>query len=110
MLSGETQLELKRDVIVKAYKTYSKLPESSIPPIEPTVESPLVYAYRTKITPHFERPPKYLKPQDEVPGVHPSWLKIGFNVANSNATMDIEVRYLLLNVGASMLTFQRNVR
>src|SRR4051794_6478643 len=71
-----------------------ELPESSIPPIEPTVESPLVYAYRTKITPHFERPPKYLKPQDEVPGVHPSWLKIGFNVANSNATMDIEVRYL----------------
>jgi len=72
----------------------AELPESSIPPIEPTVESPLVYAYRTKITPHFERPPKRLNASDAVPGEHPSWLKIGFNAANNNLTMDIEVRSL----------------
>ncbi|KAF8959827.1 S-adenosyl-L-methionine-dependent methyltransferase [Flammula alnicola] len=91
MLSGETQLDLKRDVIVKAYKTYSSLPESSIPPIEATVESPLVYNYRTKITPHFERPPKSAKKEDVPCGQQPSWLKIGFNVANSNSTLDIEL-------------------
>ncbi len=68
------------------------LPESSVPPIESTVESPLVYAYRTKITPHFERPPKYAKKDDAKDGEHPSWLKIGFNITNSNSTLDIEVR------------------
>ncbi|KAF9561520.1 S-adenosyl-L-methionine-dependent methyltransferase [Agrocybe pediades] len=90
MLSGETQLDLKRNVIVKAFKTYSQLPESAIPPIESTVESPLVYAYRTKITPHFERPPKYAKKEDVKDGEQPPWLKIGFNVTNSNSTLDIE--------------------
>jgi tRNA (uracil-5-)-methyltransferase len=50
-----------------------------------------VYAYRTKITPHFERPPKYAKREDTKDGEQPSWLKIGFNVTNSNSTLDIEV-------------------
>jgi hypothetical protein len=66
------------------------LPEYLMPPIEETVESPLVYSYRTKITPHFERPPKHIKPYD-VQSVYPDWLKIGFNIANNNSTMDIEV-------------------
>jgi tRNA (uracil-5-)-methyltransferase len=65
------------------------LSESSIPTIEETVESPLVYGYRTKITPHFERPPKHIKSCDE--SEHPDWLKIGFNITNSQSTMDIEV-------------------
>ncbi|PPQ67010.1 hypothetical protein CVT24_011304 [Panaeolus cyanescens] len=90
MLSSETQLDLKRDVIVKAYKIYSKLPESSIPTIESTVESPLLYNYRTKLTPHFERAPKYAKKSDNEGGKQPDWLKIGFNVLNVNKTMDIE--------------------
>uniref|UniRef100_A0A8H8CR86 TRAM domain-containing protein n=1 Tax=Psilocybe cubensis TaxID=181762 RepID=A0A8H8CR86_PSICU len=90
MISGENQLRLKRDVIVKAYNTYSQMEPTLIPTIEPTVESPLVYAYRTKITPHFERPPKHVKPDDVAPGTQPPWLKIGFNLTNSNATLDIE--------------------
>ncbi|PPQ83844.1 hypothetical protein CVT25_000903 [Psilocybe cyanescens] len=90
MVSGENQLSLKRDVIVKAYKTYSQLQPTVIPPIEPTVESPLVYAYRTKITPHFERPPKHAKKEDVASGAQPPWLKIGFNLTNSNSTLDIE--------------------
>ncbi len=69
----------------------AELPESSIPTIEETVESPLTFAYRTKITPHFERPPKHIKPYKINSGEYPEWLKIGFNIANSNATMDIEV-------------------
>ncbi|KAF5312628.1 hypothetical protein D9619_003724 [Psilocybe cf. subviscida] len=90
MLSPETQNDLKRNVIVKAYKMYSDLPESSIPTIESTVESPLLYNYRTKITPHFERAPKSAKQSDAVEGIQPDWLKIGFNVANKNHTLDIE--------------------
>ncbi|KAF8870594.1 S-adenosyl-L-methionine-dependent methyltransferase [Gymnopilus junonius] len=90
MLSGETQLNLKRDVIIRAFKIYSKLPESSVPEIGSTVESPLVYAYRTKITPHFERPPKWAKKNEVKPGEQPPWLKIGFNMTSSNSTMDIE--------------------
>jgi tRNA (uracil-5-)-methyltransferase len=66
------------------------LPESSIPTIEETVESPLVYGYRTKITPHFERPPKHVKAYD-VKSEWPDWLKIGFNITNGHTTMDIEV-------------------
>ncbi|KAF9475342.1 S-adenosyl-L-methionine-dependent methyltransferase [Pholiota conissans] len=90
MLTSEKQLDLKRDVIVKAYKMYSSLPESSIPEIESTVESPLLYNYRTKITPHFERPPKSARGEALVPGEQPSWLQIGFNVANNKSTIDIE--------------------
>lgn len=106
MLSSEMQLELKKDVIVRAYETYSGrylvfgrmsssyfdtgLPKYSIPTIEEMVESPLVYGYRTKITPHFERPPKHIKPSD-VQSEYPNWLKIGFNVVHRNSTMDIEV-------------------
>lgn len=66
------------------------LPKHSIPTIEEIVESPLVYGYRTKITPHFERPPKHIKLSD-VQSEYPNWLKIGFNVVHRNLTMDIEV-------------------
>lgn len=110
MLSGETQLDLKRDVILKAYNTYSSmlfciprkvlltrkrvdLPESSIPTIGSTVESPLVYGYRTKLTPHFERPPKHVREQPLSSDEYPSWLRIGFNMTNRNMTMDIEVGF-----------------
>src|ERR1700683_1929262 len=37
------------------------LPDSSIPPVLGTVASPLQYGYRTKITPHFDAPPKRLQ-------------------------------------------------
>ena len=49
------------------------LPEASIhkATIGSTVESPLVYAYQTKLTPHFEHPPKHVQeqalPSDEQP-------------------------------------------
>lgn len=61
------------------------------------MESPLVYAYRTKITPHFERPPKWAKKDEVKPGEQPPWLKIGFNMTNSNSTLDIEVCQLLFS-------------
>ena len=93
MLSFETQLDLKRNVVVKAYQNYSGLPESSIPVIQSTIPSPLQYGYRTKITPHFDPPPKKL--QSQGPSFNeeekPSWLKIGFNQIGKRTVMDIEV-------------------
>ena len=72
------------------------LPETSIPTIGPTVESPLVYGYRTKLTPHFERPPKSAREQELSSDEHPSWLRIGFNMVNRTTTMDIEVGFIFI--------------
>jgi tRNA (uracil-5-)-methyltransferase len=110
MLSYETQLDLKRKVVVNAYQNYSSsppvtflprsndnalsdIPESSIPSIQPTIPSPLQYGYRTKITPHFDPPPKKLQNQPPTSSEEekPSWLKIGFNHIGKRVVMDIEV-------------------
>ncbi|KAF5389637.1 hypothetical protein D9757_004151 [Collybiopsis confluens] len=94
MLSYDTQLDLKRNVVVKAYKNFSGLPESTIPEIQPTIGSPFQYGYRTKITPHFQAPPPRidraaLKSQVES-GNKPDWLQIGFNIQGQNRVFDIE--------------------
>lgn len=92
MLSYETQLDLKRNVVLKAYQNYSNLPKSSIPAIQPTIPSPLQYGYRTKITPHFDPPPKKVQKQGPSTSEEgkPSWLKIGFNQTGKRVVMDIE--------------------
>ena len=80
--------------------TQSDIPESSIPAIQSTIPSPLQYGYRTKITPHFEPPPKKLQKQESTPSEEekPPWLKIGFNQVGKRVVMDIEVRLLVLRV------------
>lgn len=108
-LSYDTQLDLKKNVIVKAYKNFSGttcvapsvvyplndgalitgLPESSLPTIGTTVPSPLQYGYRTKITPHFKEAPK--KAQKPEGSTKPDWLKIGFNINQTSQVLDIEV-------------------
>lgn len=110
MLSYDMQLELKRDVIVRAYAAHSstfsllskesfstnhliELSPSSIPEIQPTHPSPLEYGYRTKITPHFE-----LKNEPFTNGVKPDWLKIGFNKINTRRAMDIEVQHQIEHI------------
>ena len=117
----------KKDIIQKAYNIYSSmlsyiqpekpfltrvtvdLPETSIPAIGSTVESPLVYGYRTKLTPHFERPPKSVREQKLSSDEQPSWLRIGFNMTNRAMTMDIEVGsvfiYYTLNTEPSSWSF-----
>ncbi|KAG7095191.1 hypothetical protein E1B28_005968 [Marasmius oreades] len=94
MLSYERQLEFKRNVVAKAYKNYSTLIECQIPPIQPTIPSPLQYGYRTKITPHFQAPPSRLDREvlkkEVVDGRVPDWLKIGFNLQGQNKVLDIE--------------------
>ncbi|KAG5352662.1 hypothetical protein J132_07753 [Termitomyces sp. J132] len=90
MLSYETQLDWKRDVVVKAYKNFSGLSESSVPLIQATIGSPLQYEYRTKLTPHFEAPPKSARNNSASSETKPEWLKIGFNRVGTSKTMDIE--------------------
>ncbi|KAF7362604.1 S-adenosyl-L-methionine-dependent methyltransferase [Mycena venus] len=93
MLSYEKQLDLKRDVVVKAYKNYSNLPETAIPAIESTMPSPKQYNYRTKITPHFEAPTKAQRVDPNNPAndtEQPKWLNIGFNRVGTHKVMDIE--------------------
>ncbi|KAF7969730.1 hypothetical protein HWV62_26078 [Athelia sp. TMB] len=94
MLSYDTQLDLKRTVVVKAYQNFSDIPEAAMPPVLGTIASPLQYNYRTKITPHFEAPPKKAqkagRPAEEAETSQPDWLKIGFNQVGKRITMDIE--------------------
>ncbi|KAI0358853.1 S-adenosyl-L-methionine-dependent methyltransferase [Trametes cingulata] len=95
MLTYEKQLELKRQTVVEAYKNYSNIPPELVPPIQPTIGSPLQYGYRTKLTPHFQRPPfSFQKAQKrgDAPPVEgkPDWLKIGFHEVGTRNVMDIE--------------------
>ena len=68
-----------------------------MPPILGTVASPLQYGYRTKITPHFDAPPRRFQKNGPPStdgteeGERPEWLKIGFNHVGKRQVMDIEV-------------------
>ncbi|KAH7906899.1 S-adenosyl-L-methionine-dependent methyltransferase [Hygrophoropsis aurantiaca] len=100
MLSYESQLDIKQNVVIKAYQNFSNLPATLIPQALPTIASPLQYNYRTKITPHFEAPSKKAKkarvdegaPDDNA---KPGWLNIGFNQIGKRSVMDIELQFCL---------------
>lgn len=79
MVSYDKQLEIKRDVIVNAYRHYA--PNLSVPSILDTVASPEKFSYRTKLTPHFDRPPK---------GGFTQTPPIGFGIKGSKNIVDIE--------------------
>lgn len=80
MLSYDNQLEIKRNVIVNAYKHNSDLDPALIPDVGNTVGSPLEYSYRTKLTPHFDIPRKAL---EQAPPV-------GFGQPGRKTVIDIE--------------------
>ncbi|KAH9947412.1 S-adenosyl-L-methionine-dependent methyltransferase [Amylocystis lapponica] len=93
MLSYDTQLDLKRNVVVKAYQNFSDLPSSAVPEILTTIPSPLQYGYRTKITPHFDAPPKKAQKahrEESANASQPEWLNIGFNQIGTRQVLDIE--------------------
>jgi tRNA (uracil-5-)-methyltransferase len=84
MLDYSTQLLFKQSVIKNAYQFYSSLPSTSVPAPLTTIGSPLQYGYRTKITPHFDAPPKNLKGKED-------WkLWIGFDEKGRKKVLDIE--------------------
>ncbi|KAK4684795.1 tRNA (uracil-5-)-methyltransferase, partial [Tremellales sp. Uapishka_1] len=58
-LPYELQLLHKRTTLAKAYARFSALRTSDVPEILPTIGSPKQWGYRTKITPHFNPPPKW---------------------------------------------------
>lgn len=89
------QLVHKRTIVERAYQNFSLLPASSVPTIGDTVGSPLIYGYRTKLTPHFDGPPIRRKELKNIRsnGEKVDWPEvppIGFMLKGTRKTMDIE--------------------
>ncbi|WFC95071.1 tRNA (uracil(54)-C(5))-methyltransferase [Malassezia brasiliensis] len=91
MIPYETQLELKKNVVEKAFAHFSNLDKSLVPNVLPTVGSPKVMHYRTKLTPHFDLP-HVLRRSNKVKDVDVGALSvpIGFDSVNTGHVMDIE--------------------
>lgn len=91
MIPYATQLEIKKNVVEKAFLHFSKLDKSLVPAVLPTVGSPMTMHYRTKLTPHFDLP-HALRRADKREQVDPASLSIpiGFDGATSGHVMDIE--------------------
>jgi len=60
-----------------------------MPRILSTIPSPLQYAYRTKLTPHFDAPPKSAREGSRFTE-KPDWLHIEFNRIGAGGGMDME--------------------
>lgn len=97
MLSYNEQLKHKKTIIEKAYLNFSTLRPELIPEIGETVESPLQYGYRTKLTPHFNGPPGSNRRKSKKAGPDGVGTKgfekvppIGFMVKGTRTTIDIE--------------------
>ncbi|KAI9790914.1 MAG: tRNA(m5U54)methyltransferase [Peltula sp. TS41687] len=93
MLSYPTQLAHKRTVIEKAYKNFSGLDPKLVPPVAETTGSPLQYGYRTKLTPHFDKP-RIKRSEASEAGDNPPAPQelppIGFMQKGMRRTIDIE--------------------
>ncbi|KAJ9623242.1 tRNA(m5U54)methyltransferase [Taxawa tesnikishii (nom. ined.)] len=91
MLPYSYQLAHKKTIVEKAYKNFSDLPPSAVPPVGDTIGSPLQYGYRTKLTPHFDGPPNARRERRH--GNKPVWDEvppIGYMKKGTRKTMDIE--------------------
>ncbi|MCJ1309869.1 tRNA(m5U54)methyltransferase [Agyrium rufum] len=97
MMRYEDQLVHKRDIIQKAYANFSNLAPEVIPPVAKTIGSPLKYGYRTKLTPHFDRPTharrtgsKPFVPEGVVKSTSDEIPPVGFNMKGRRIVLDIE--------------------
>ena len=80
MIPYHEQLMHKKRIVEKAFKNFSNLDPSVVPPVGDTIGSPLQYGYRTKLTPHYNRPRDGRQPPE-----------IGFIEQSRNRrTVDIE--------------------
>lgn len=86
MLPYEEQLSQKRKTVESAFRHFSGLQPDQIPEVASTGPSPLRYGYRTKLTPHFDRPPK----QDGSRRWFTEPPAIGFNKKGQTKVLDIE--------------------
>ncbi|GAA5895266.1 hypothetical protein JCM8208_005956 [Rhodotorula glutinis] len=99
-LAYDEQLEMKREVVRRAFANFSGLDPSLVPAIGPTLPSPLEYGYRTKLTPHFQVPPSKnpnrnrRKPKgdgNDEPDKDKEWeITIGFEQKGRKRIVDIE--------------------
>nr|XP_018265176.1 tRNA (uracil-5-)-methyltransferase [Kwoniella dejecticola CBS 10117]OBR87334.1 tRNA (uracil-5-)-methyltransferase [Kwoniella dejecticola CBS 10117] len=86
------QLQHKKRTVELAYQRFSNLHKDLIPGIQDTIGSPKQWGYRTKITPHFDAPPKWIQKQlKESDGEKKGWeCRIGFERKGRPGVMDIE--------------------
>lgn len=61
------QLAHKKRTVQLAYSRFSALKAEEMPEVKDTIPSPKQWAYRTKITPHFDPPPKWAQKIGAVP-------------------------------------------
>ncbi|RKU46972.1 tRNA(m5U54)methyltransferase [Coniochaeta pulveracea] len=87
MMDYSDQLAHKKTIVEKAYKNFSNLDPSVVPPILDTFGSPLQYGYRTKLTPHFDQPPGATR-HKRVPFT--SCPPVGYTGKGSKKVLDIE--------------------
>ena len=94
MLPYDAQLSYKKNVVEKAYKNFSGLIPDVIPSIGHTIDSPLQYGYRTKLTPHFDGPPGSMSRKvRKDPSLRKTLTEtppIGFQEKGRGKTLDIE--------------------
>ncbi|RMZ76933.1 hypothetical protein DV737_g4577, partial [Chaetothyriales sp. CBS 132003] len=84
MLPYHEQLAHKKGIVERAFRNFSDLPAGAVPAVEETGGSPMQYGYRTKLTPHFDRPRRDSKAGfTAVPA-------IGFGQKGYRHVMDIE--------------------
>lgn len=100
----DTQLEIKRMVIVNAFKHFAPVLSKTLPAVGPTYPLPEQYGYRTKLTPHFDVPRKrsepYYRPQFGFGAKgRPEWRECG---GGAGLIVDIEecaIGTLVVNTG-----------
>ncbi|KAG8721694.1 tRNA(m5U54)methyltransferase [Ceratobasidium sp. 394] len=96
MISYETQLLMKKEIVRKAFQNFSGLTTEYVPAPLDTMPSPRQFNYRTKITPHFDAPPSNRvrrggKAKVAAKDADTNWeLRIGFNQMGRRSVLDIE--------------------
>ncbi|KAG8691723.1 tRNA(m5U54)methyltransferase, partial [Ceratobasidium sp. 395] len=96
MISYETQLLMKKEIVRKAFQNFSGLATEYVPAPLDTMPSPRQFNYRTKITPHFDAPPSNRvrrggKAKTAATDADSNWeLRIGFNQMGRRSVLDIE--------------------
>ena len=92
MLPYEDQLKHKKTIVEKAYLNFSSLAPEAMPAVLETTGSPMQYGYRTKLTPHFDAPPRsdVKVAQRNGESIFKSVPPIGFMVKGTRRTLDIE--------------------
>ena len=90
MIPYEKQLQLKQRVLENAFAHYSGLDAALVPPVQPTMGSPLKMRYRTKLTPHYDLPQAVRKKAQSGEFIDANDLPIGFDNASTGRVMDIE--------------------